>query len=114
MEQRLRELPFGNGRASGGRERGIAPNANIIVVKLGRRGQESFARTTEIMRAIKYVIDKAQSLNQPIAVNLSFGTNNGAHNGASLFETYIDEMSDKWKTVIVAASRKRRIWRTSS
>jgi len=57
------------------------------------------------MRAIKYVIDKAQSLNMPIAVNLSFGTNNGAHSGASLFETYIDEMSAKWKTAIIVATR---------
>ncbi|MCL2382958.1 MAG: S8 family serine peptidase [Oscillospiraceae bacterium] len=79
--------------------------ADIIAVKLGRRGQESFARTTEIMRAIKYVIDKAQILKKPISINLSFGTNNGAHNGASLFETYIDEMSSKWKTVINVATR---------
>jgi len=57
------------------------------------------------MRAIKYVIDKAQILKKPISINLSFGTNNGAHNGASLFETYIDEMSSKWKTVINVATR---------
>lgn len=87
--------------------------ANIIVVRLGRRGETSFAKTTEIMRAIKYVIDKAQMLTMPIAINLSFGTNNGAHNGASLFETFIDEMSAKWKTSIIVASRKRRLWWTS-
>ena len=80
--------------------------ANIIAVRLGRRGEESFARTTEIMRAVKYVIDKAELLGMPIAINLSFGTNNGAHNGASLFETYIDEMSAKWKTVVAVASRQ--------
>jgi len=65
------------------------------------------------MRAIKYVIDKAQSVNMPVAINLSIGSNNGAHNGASLFETYIDEMSAKWKTAIVIASRQRRVWGAS-
>ena len=99
-------IACGNGRTSGGRQRGVAPESSIIVVRLGRRGQESFAVTTEVMRGIKYVVDKAQSLNMPISINLSFGTNNGAHNGASLFETYIDEMSSKWKTSIVVASRK--------
>ena len=94
----------GNGRASNGREIGIAPEASIIVVKLGQTGQESFARTTEIMRAIKYVINKAKKLNMPIAINISFGTNNGAHSGNSLFETYIDDMSQKWKTAIIVAS----------
>jgi len=58
------------------------------------------------MRAVQYVIDKAQVLKMPIVLNLSFGTSNGAHNGASLFETYIDEMSAKWKTAIAVATRK--------
>lgn len=57
------------------------------------------------MRALKYVINRAETLNMPITVNLSFGTNNGAHNGASLFETYIDEIGGKWKTAIVVATR---------
>ena len=99
-------IACGNGRASNGKERGVAPDAGLIVVKLGQKGAESFARTTEIMRAIKYVIDKAEKLNMPLVINLSFGTNNGAHSGDSLFETYIDSMSEKWKTNIIVASRK--------
>ena len=78
---------------------GVAPSANIIAVKLGKKGQESFAKTTEIMRAIKYVIDKAQDLNIPVSINLSFGTNNGGHNGASLFETFIDDMSRQMENI---------------
>ncbi len=91
----------GNGRQSRGREKGAAPEASLIVVKLGNR---SFARTTEVMRAIKYIFDKAQELNMPVSVNLSFGTNNGSHDGQSLFETYIDSMSEEWKSVICVAT----------
>ncbi|MGE4213852.1 MAG: S8 family peptidase [Anaerotignaceae bacterium] len=97
-------IAAGNGRGSGGMEKGIATEASLIVVKLGSRGNENFARTTEIMRAIKYIWDKAESMDMPVAINLSYGTNNGSHLGNSLFEEYIDDMAQKWKTVIVVAT----------
>jgi len=107
MEHQLQELHAGTEEQAEEAKGELPAGADIIVVKI------SFAITTEVMRAIKYVIDKAEAQDMPVAINLSIGTNNGAHNGASLFETYIDEMSAKWKTVIVVASRKRRVWRTS-
>jgi len=94
----------GNGRASGGVEQGVAPEAPLIVVRLGERGRESFARTTEIMRALKYIVDKAMLLNMPVAINLSFGTNDGSHAGDSLFETYINAVAQRWRTAIVVAT----------
>ena len=94
----------GNGRASGGVEQGVAPEASLIVVRLGERGRESFARTTEIMRGLKYIMDKAISLNMPVAINLSFGTNDGSHAGDSLFETYINAVAQRWRSVIVVAT----------
>jgi len=94
----------GNGRASGGRENGVAPQASLLVVRLGQHGSESFARTTELMRALSYVINKAQTLQMPVAVNISYGTNNGPHDGGSLFVSFINEMSLKWKTSIIVAS----------
>jgi len=89
---------------AGGSETGVAPACSFIVVKLGERANSHFARTTEIMRAIKYVYEKAQVRNLPLAVNISYGTNSGAHDGNSLFESYIDAMAEKWKSVIAAAS----------
>ena len=97
-------IAAGNGRSSGGREKGIAPNASLIVVKLGRRGFGTFARTPEIMRGIKYTVDKARELSMPLCINLSYGTNDGSHDGNSLFEQYINEISGEWKTVICVAT----------
>jgi len=97
-------IAAGNGRASNGREMGVAPEASLIVVKLGNKGFESFARTTEIMRAMKYILDKSEELSMPVSINLSYGTNDGSHDGSSLFETYINAASQRWKTVIVAAT----------
>jgi len=97
-------IAAGNGRASGGREKGAAPEASLIIVKIGNRGFESFARTTEVMRALKYILDKAEELGMPVAINISFGTNDGAHDGSSLFITYVDAVTQRWKSVIIAAT----------
>jgi len=94
----------GNGRSRGGIEQGVAPEASLIIVRLGEKGRESFARTTEIMRALKYIMDKAVALNMPVAINLSFGTNDGSHAGDSLFETYINALAQRWRCVIVVAT----------
>ena len=94
----------GNGRKSGGTYAGAAPESSLIIVKLGEKGRESFARNTEIMRAVKYILDKAIELNMPVAINLSFGTNDGSHSGDSLFETYINDMANIWKCSICVAS----------
>ena len=42
----------------------------------------------------------AMELGKPVAVNVSFGNNYGAHNGTSLVERYIDDISGVWKSVI--------------
>lgn len=93
-------IAVGNGRASDGVNIGVAPEADIIAVKVGYKGYESFARSTELMRALKYVIDKAKRFYKPISINMSFGMNEGSHKGDSLFETFIAEISTDWKTSI--------------
>ena len=97
-------IAAGNGAASRGTEKGVAPNASIIAVKMGNTGNESFTRTTEIMRAVKYISDHALALYMPVAMNISYGTNNGSHTGDSLFERYLDSMCERWKTVIAVAT----------
>jgi subtilisin family serine protease len=97
-------IAAGNGRGSDRDLVGVAPKSELIVVKLGTTGDESFSKTTEIMRAFSYVMKKAQEMNRPISINLSYGNNYGSHDGKSLFESYIDDMSNKWKNVISVGS----------
>lgn len=97
-------IAAGNGASSNGTERGVAPGASLVVVKLGNTGNESFTRTTEVMRAVKYVSDLALSLYMPVSMNISYGTNNGSHTGDSLFERYLDNMCERWKTVVSVAT----------
>lgn len=97
-------IAAGNGRASAGINVGVASEADLIIVKLGEKGYPSFARTTELMRALKYVIDKSREMLLPVSVNISYGSNDGPHNGQSLFERYIDNMAEKWKCVITVSA----------
>lgn len=90
----------GNGRASNGRYRGVAYESDIIVVKLGSSVGQSFPKTTNLMEAINFVIQKAIERAQPIAINISFGNNYGSHANLSLLEQYVDSMANRWKTNI--------------
>ena len=93
-------IAAGNGRNSNGRYAGIAPESKLLIVKLGTPDVEGFPRTTELMLALDYIIRKAIQLRMPVAVNLSFGNTYGSHDGTSLVERYIDDMSNMWKSVI--------------
>lgn len=93
-------IAAGNGRASAGRYRGVAYESELLIVKLGTSVGNSFPRTTQLMAAVDYVIKKATELKKPIAINLSFGNNYGAHNGLSLLESYLNDAANLWKTCI--------------
>ena len=82
----------------------IANNAQFIVVRVGSRQTDVYSRSTEFMRAIKFILDKALELNKPVAINISYGTNEGSHKGLSLFEQYIDDMCLYWKNNMVVAA----------
>lgn len=82
----------------------IANEANIIAVRVGRRQIDTFSKSTEFMRAIKFILDKSLELKMPVAINISYGSNEGSHKGLSLFEQYIDDMSLFWKNNIVVAA----------
>lgn len=83
---------------------GVAYASDLLAVKLGNPREGGFPRTTELMQGLDYVIRKALEYQMPVAVNLSFGNTYGSHTGTSLLETYIDDMSSIWKSVICVGS----------
>lgn len=97
-------IAAGNGNASQGRYKGIAPNASLIAVRLGAPSPSSFPRTTQLMMGIDYCIRTAALLNLPLALNLSFGNNYGPHNGSSLLEYYLNAASGHGRVTICTGS----------
>lgn len=92
------------GRSADGLYTGAAPEAELIIVKLGLPREEGFPRTTEIMRGVTYALRKARQLNMPLVINLSFGNSYGSHDGSSLLERFLDNASEIGKTVICVGS----------
>lgn len=97
-------IAAGNGRESGGLYRGVAYESDLLVVRLGIPQADGFPRTTQLMRALDYVVRKAVELGMPMAVNISFGNTYGSHDGTSLLETYIDSISNYGRTVIAVGT----------
>ena len=97
-------IAAGNGREGNGVYRGVAYESELMVVKLGTPLTDSFPRTTQLMKALDLVVRRAQDMNQPLAVNISFGNTYGSHDGTSLLETFINDMSGIGRNVIVAGT----------
>ncbi len=97
-------IAAGNGLEGNGTYRGAAYESDLIIVKLGAPKPDSFPRTTELMRALDFVVRRAVYYQKPVAVNLSFGNTYGSHDGTSLLETYLDAAAEMGRTVIVAGS----------
>lgn len=83
---------------------GVAPDSELIIVKLGMPNELGFPRTTEIMRGVTYAVNKGIELNMPLVINLSFGNTYGAHDGSSLLERFLDNASEIGRTVICVGS----------
>lgn len=96
-------IACGNGNASNGRYRGIAPEAELIVVKM-RKNKGLYPRTTELLSGIDYCIGKALKFNRPLVLNISFGNNYGSHTGNSLSELYLNRVSLLGRISIIAAA----------
>lgn len=97
-------IAAGNGGAGGLANAGVARESDLLVVRLGTPRTESFPRTTELMRALTYTVNKSIELQMPVAINLSFGNTYGAHNGTSLLERFLDNISEIGRNVICAGS----------
>ena len=97
-------IAAGNGGTAGAAYAGMAPESELLVVRLGVPRAESFPRTTELMRALNYVVQKALLLQMPVAVNVSFGNTYGAHNGTSLLERFLDNVSEIGRSVVCVGS----------
>ena len=91
------------GYSTGGYQ-GVATGAELLIVKLGTPDEFAFPRTTEIMRGVTWALSKAQELQMPLVINLSFGNNYGAHDGSSLIERFLDNAAEIGRTVICVGS----------
>lgn len=97
-------IAAGNGRAGDGSVRGVAPEATLLVVKLGNPDPSDLPRTSQLLQAVDFCVRYALLVQRPLVVNLSFGNNYGSHSGSSLLETYLNAVSNLGQNVICIGS----------
>lgn len=83
---------------------GVAPKADLLIIRLGNPQADSFPRTTQLMRGVNYAVNVGAALSRPVAINLSFGNTYGDHQGNSLLERFIDNAAEVGRSVIVVGS----------
>lgn len=90
-------------RYPAGRYVGIAPEATLCIVKATR--DEVTFDDADILRGVRFCLDRAEENKQPVVVNLSLGGPGGLHDGSSLMEVALDELlADRPGRILVAAS----------
>lgn len=97
-------IAAGNGRASGGINRGVAYETKLLIIKLGTPDPLGFPSTTQLMQAVDYAARYANERQIPLVVNLSFGNTYGSHSGSSLLETYLDSVAELSRISLVVGS----------
>ena len=98
-------IAAGNGRSSAdGAMRGVAPEATLVVVKLGNPDPADLPRTSQLLQAVDFCVRYALLVERPLVINLSFGNNYGSHSGESLLETYLNAVSNLGQHVICIGS----------
>lgn len=95
---------------------GAAPDAELVVVKLkGARPytrerflipptQENAFEASAVMLGVEYILIKARELGLPVAICLGIGTSFGTHDGYSIFEEYLTDVSSLRGVCICSAA----------
>lgn len=83
---------------------GIAPGADIVFVK-GFRSGPGFA-DNDVIDGCNYIFSKAQAMGKPCAINLSLGGHYGPHDGTSLYEQALSNMTGAGKIIVAAAGNE--------
>ncbi len=93
----------GNGAAYSSKSyAGVAPEADIIVVKAGNG---SFS-DTDVINALAYAQKMSETLGKPIVVNMSLGGHKNAHDGTSSEEVAVDDFTGAGRVAVIAAGNE--------
>jgi serine protease AprX len=90
----------GSGYASGGKYRGVAPDADIIGVKV--MAKNGSGNTTDILAGFQWVVDHKERLNIKV-LSLSFGIHPQNIKGLDVLSMAVEEIWKKGITVVASA-----------
>ena len=83
--------------------RGMAPEAEIVLVSMTDAGQNNVS----ISDAIAYIFDYADQKDCPCVINLSLGNHSGPHDGTSTFDMIADQLQGPGRLIIGSSGNHR-------
>jgi subtilisin family serine protease len=96
-------IAAGNGRLNP-QYTGMAPHADLLFVKGIRDAQSNGGFSdADVVGGCAWMLNQALALGKPIAINLSLGSQFGAHDGTSLEEQVLDSFTGPGRIIVVAA-----------
>ena len=90
---------------------GIAPEATYVVARVAHAN--GAIEDADVLRAVKFVFDRAADLGMPAVVNLSLGSDFGAHDGSSALESELSNMISPdlpGRAIVVAAGNSAGLY----
>jgi subtilisin family serine protease len=84
---------------------GVAPKADLIVVKYDYRTTEELGANQSLVDALNYIFNHSSVGTKPVVVNISQGDNLGPHDGTTLVERTINSLvaGGPGRAIVVAA-----------
>lgn len=105
-------LAAGNGLSSPTpRYIGVAPEATYVVARVAQ--DNGAIQDADVLKAVKFVFDRAEALGMPAVVNLSLGSDFGAHDGNSALEVGLSSMvgpAYPGRAIVVAAGNSAGLY----
>lgn len=89
-------IAAGNGTASGGKFRGVAPDTRLLFVRTD-------FDTNNIQRGVDWIFKNAV---QPAVVNLSLGSHLGPHDGTSAMDRALESLTGPGKIIVASAGNE--------
>src|SRR5574344_450215 len=88
--------------------RGLAAEADMVIVALRPPPHEQWTSGScaDIVDAVNYIYNYAESVGKPAVVNLSWGCSTGSQDGTSLFSQAIDNLTGKGKIFVASAGNE--------
>lgn len=105
-------LAAGNGLGSATpRYIGVAPEATFVIARVA--SSTGSIQDPDVLRGVQFVFDRAEELGMPAVVNLSLGSDFGAHDGSSALETELSNMvgpTFPGRAIVVAAGNSAGLY----
>lgn len=91
--------------------RGMAYEADLIMVGVRRDSIANQWRSggfSDFLDGVSYIFTQATAMGKPCVINISWGSQSGAHDGSSLFNRGCDNLTGPGKIIVMSAGNEGR------